>query len=328
MPMPSFPLSMYNKAPERSAAVDNGEPVQKQERTEVSRMKFMINQLKGNMQESEMRASAAENRVAMLQKQVRDLEKAKVVPPPIGKDDDAAKIIQATIDQMEKDHVKKVGLLNKTISGLTNTLNIFKKETTEQMETTKESYEKVILEWEEKYKDLQIEIKKAGSDLVDAREEASELRKQIQSLEAEMSSSLKELKGQLVAEIKQVTFQKDSEISVMRVEAENIRNNLLEENERLEQKLMASKEGAKVLMKDLEKAKMEITSELITFKEKTEKELDAVQTSLQRKEDELQKMGNHIDELEAERRSVRKLLKAQGLLIGKRISKLFRRNSD
>ena len=218
--------------------------------------------------------------------------------------------------------------MNKTISGLTNTLNIFKKEATEKMETTKESYEKVILEWEAKYKDLQIEIEKAGSDLVDAREEASELRKQIQSLEAEMSTSLKELKGQLVAEIKQVTFQKDSEISVMRVEAENMRNNLLEENERLEEKLMASKQGAKVLMKDLEKAKMEITTELITFKDKTEKELDAVQTSLQHKEDELQKMGNHIDELEAERRSVRKLLKAQRLLIGKRISKLFRRNSD
>ena len=53
-----------------------------------------------------------------------------------------------------------------------------------------------------------------------------------------------------------------------------------------------------------------------------------MQNSLQRKEDELQKMGNHIDELEAERRSLRKLLRAQRILIGKRISKLFRRNSD
>jgi hypothetical protein len=33
----------------------------------------MINQMKGTMQESEMRASAAENRVAMLQKQIKDL---------------------------------------------------------------------------------------------------------------------------------------------------------------------------------------------------------------------------------------------------------------
>ena len=43
-------------------------------RTEVSRMKFMINQMKGTMKESEMRATAAEHRVGMLQKQLRDLE--------------------------------------------------------------------------------------------------------------------------------------------------------------------------------------------------------------------------------------------------------------
>ncbi len=43
-------------------------------RTEVSRMKFQINQMKGNMKESEMRATAAEHRVGMLQKQLKELE--------------------------------------------------------------------------------------------------------------------------------------------------------------------------------------------------------------------------------------------------------------
>ena len=38
---------------------------------------------------------------------------------------------------------------------------------------------------------------------------------------------------------------------------------------------------------------MELTTELITFKEKTQKERDAIQKSLQRKEGEVQKMGNH-----------------------------------
>jgi len=102
MPMQGFPL--YNRMPGKPAAVGN-EPVKKEDRTEVSRMKFMINQLKGNMQESEMRASAAENRVAMLQKQIRDLKNAKIEPPPIENDDAAAKVIQATLDQIEKDHL-------------------------------------------------------------------------------------------------------------------------------------------------------------------------------------------------------------------------------
>jgi cell fate (sporulation/competence/biofilm development) regulator YmcA (YheA/YmcA/DUF963 family) len=61
-----------------------------------------MNQLKGGMQESEMRASAAENRVVMLQKQIRDLEKAKIEQPPI-QNDDAAKVDHAAVDEIEKD---------------------------------------------------------------------------------------------------------------------------------------------------------------------------------------------------------------------------------
>ena len=41
-------------------------------------------------------------------------------------------------------------------------------------------------------------------------------------------------------------------------------------------------------MQDIEIANMELITELITLKE-----LDAVQQILQRKQDELQKMGNH-----------------------------------
>jgi hypothetical protein len=51
-----------------------GDATGSSDRTEVSRLKFVINQLKGNMQESEMRASAAENRVAMLQQQMKEME--------------------------------------------------------------------------------------------------------------------------------------------------------------------------------------------------------------------------------------------------------------
>lgn len=43
------------------------------DRTEVSRMKFRFSQLKGTLQESEMRATAAEHRVALLQKEIKDL---------------------------------------------------------------------------------------------------------------------------------------------------------------------------------------------------------------------------------------------------------------
>ena len=53
---------------------------------------------------------------------------------------------------------------------------------------------------------------------------------------------------------------------------------------RVIQKLMASQQGTKALMQDLERANMERATEVpTTFKEKTQKERDAVQKSLQRK---------------------------------------------
>lgn len=301
------------------------------DRTEVSRMKFMINQLKGSAQESEMRADAAENRVAMLQLQIIKLESAKVEHPEIEQpkedndNDDASNMDQAILDKTEKEHEKKVGKLNKAVTKVTNALNIFKTESSAELESTKERYENAIKQWEAKYNDLQLELKQAGGDLEEAREEASNLKKQIKALVSEMAGSLQDLRGQLVAEIKEVASKKDDQISVLKVEAENMRTTLLEVNEKLELKLTASQDGSKALMQDLERAKMELTNELISFKEKTRKELDSVEESLQRKEAELQNMSNHIDALETERISVRKLFRAQRSLVGKRISKRFRK---
>ena len=49
---------------------------------------------------------------------------------------------------------------------------------------------------------------------------------------------------------------------------------------RVIQKLMASQQGTKALIQDLERARMERAAELlITFKEKTQKKRDAVQKS-------------------------------------------------
>lgn len=59
------------------ATIDKETKKTSSNRSEVSRMKFIVNQMKGNVQESEMRATAAENRVAMLQKQIRQLEQDK-----------------------------------------------------------------------------------------------------------------------------------------------------------------------------------------------------------------------------------------------------------
>jgi hypothetical protein len=72
------------------------------ERTEVSRLKFVINQLRGNMQESEMRASAAENRVAMLQQQMKEMEGNKIQYIKENEDSFKQKKTQSMVKQQQQ----------------------------------------------------------------------------------------------------------------------------------------------------------------------------------------------------------------------------------
>lgn len=204
----------------------------------------------------------------------------------------------------------------------------FRDKSEKQMKDVEQQHADELKEWESKYNDLQIELGMAKKELVESREKVANLRKEIQALELEMANRLNELKGQLVAEIKEVATKKDNEISVIKVEAENMRNTLLKEYEILEEKLIESQKGSRALMKDLERAKMELTSELISFKERTQKELNVMQQRLKEKEIDLIATKKELDEMQAERQSLRKLLKVQGSLIRDRLAKRFGRKKN
>jgi chromosome segregation ATPase len=204
----------------------------------------------------------------------------------------------------------------------------FRDKSEKQMKDVEQQHADELKEWESKYNDLQIELGMAKKELVESKEKVANLRMEIQALELEMANRLNELKGKLVAEIKEVATKKDNEISVIKVEAENMRNTLLKEYEILEEKLIESQKGSRALMKDLERAKMELTSELISFKERTQKELNVMQQRLKEKELDLIATKKELDEMQAERQSLRKLLKVQGSLIRDRLAKRFGRKKN
>jgi len=304
----------------------------KNDRTEVSRLKFVINQLKGNMQESEMRATAAENRVAMLQQQMKEMEGIKTNIIQEDKEESLKKeksqspmVEQVKVDKLKQQHEKETNSLKDQINNMKNSWDTFTNKSEKEMTDMKQQHADELKEWESKYNDLKLELDMAQKELSESKEEAINLRKEIQELELEMANRLTELKGQLVAEIKEVAHKKDNEISVIKVEAENMRNNMLREYEILEEKLIESQKGSRALMKDLERAKMDLTTELISFKERTQKELNIVQQRLIEKEMDLIATKEKLNEMKEERQSLRKLLRSQGSLIRDRLAKRFGR---
>lgn len=306
-------LHPLQQVPLRDISMRNVSDEKTSSRTEVSRLKFMINQMKGTMQESEMRASAAENRVAMLQKQIKDLvDKIETEDNKEKSGEEAAKL---------KEEYKEItSKLRKKVKKLTKAMDVFKSESEGEMQEIKSSHESEKIKWQTEYDELQSDLEIAGIELASAREEATNLGKEIKLLEKNMN----ELEALLLGQIEEVTTRKDNEISDIKVEAEDVRLTLVKEIEELEQQLSESELCSENLLQDLEEAKMELTNELISFKEKTKKELDAVQQSLKARDMDVASRDDNIETLESERTSLRKLFRLQGSLVKKRIRKRFR----
>lgn len=210
--------------------------------------------------------------------------------------------------------------LRKKVKKLTKAMDVFKSESEGEMQEIKSSHESEKIKWQTEYDELQSDLEIAGIELASAREEATNLGKEIKLLEKNMN----ELEALLLGQIEEVTTRKDNEISDIKVEAEDVRLTLVKEIEELEQQLSESELCSENLLQDLEEAKMELTNELISFKEKTKKELDAVQQSLKARDMDVASRDDNIETLESERTSLRKLFRLQGSLVKKRIRKRFR----
>ncbi len=207
------------------------------------------------------------------------------------------------------------------VQKLVEEMGIIKTESEREMVEIKSIYDSEKIQWQTECDGLQSDLEIARIELASAREESKNLEKEIKVVEKNRN----ELETLLLAQIEDVTTRKDAEISEIKVEAEDVRSGLVKEIEELEKNLADSEKYSETLLQDLEKAKMELTNELIAFKEKTKKELDAIQQSLNERNMELLAKNEAIDALETERTSVRTLFRLQGSLVKKRIQKRLKR---
>jgi len=291
----------------------------KKDFTEVSRLRFMLNQLKGNMQESEMRAGAAERRVAMLQKQIRDNLQTKAPTNNGGDADTASASSTATMSAEEKaqqDEAKKeneiflnqVKSLKGTIKQINKAMENFKKETEQKIADMNTTSEKDRAEWKEQTDTLQAELTTANDELKTARKESDHLVAEIKALEMHM-----DIKEQELVE------ESEKKLEEAKSQAQKVQYSLEVEKELLKEKLVASKERTDELLKDLEMTKIDMTQELITVKTESERDLEKAKKDLDIKAQDISVKKETIKMLVGERQSVRKLFRVQRYLIKARV---------
>ena len=202
-------------------------------------------------------------------------------------------------------------------------MNVFKRDAQKKMIETLANQKLEKQDWRRDIEALESEFKIAKSEADAEKEVVSQLKNQIGALEEEMARQLKELKEQLEAEIEEVTLKKDNDISAIKLEAECVQKELIREKEDLAEKLCMSEKCTEELKLDLEEAKIQLTNELIQFKEKTQIVLDDFQMTVQSKESQLLEKNEIIETLEMERMSVREMFRIQRSLVKKRIAKRF-----
>lgn len=329
--IPQSPLSLHatteREARNETRNANNYDSTQqkskKKDFTEVSRLRFMLNQLKGNMQESEMRAGAAERRVAMLQKQIQDNLQAQgegQAPTNNGGDGDANRATttatmsaeeKAQQEEMKKENemfLNQVKSLKGTIKQINKAMENFKKETEQKMADMNTANEKERIEWKKQTDALQGELTTANDELKTARKESDHLGAEIKALEMHM-----EIKEQELIE------ESERKLEEAKSQAQKVQYSLEVEKELLKEKLVASKDRTDELLKDLEMTKIDMTQELITVKTDAEKQLEKAKKDLDIKAQDISVKKETIKMLVGERQSIRKLFRVQRYLIKARV---------
>lgn len=290
---------------------------------ELKRTKFALYQVKGNLQESEMRATAAERRVAVLTRDLNELQKdIKEAPEVVNvetKHDFAER--EAKHDDLVKQFEKQVHELTEKVKSLTESMSLFKTKSNEKAKEMEAKHEREREEWETKKASIEKDLEEAKSALFSAVEEVSELTK---------------MQNDLTAEIKRIVDDSHKRQEAMKMEHSTeltkIKTAALEERTQLglaikgleEEKLAAEKHSEKLRM-DIDDIKRQARDELIALKTKSDRQIDDVTKDLVFHKIELGDRNDQIENFEAERKSIRVLLRLQARLVKLRVKKRYRK---
>ena len=212
---------------------------------------------------------------------------------------------------------KEVGTFNAKIKELSDAMEHFKLRSKKETDNMKNSFNLEKEEQQNVINDFQSKLEKAGNELTAALEDLEHLRIDVATLE----DSIQEMEVKFSSDIYELTVAKDTEICELKQEADDERSTLLGEKQVLSRNLAGSEELSLSLKKELEQTKIELTGELISFKEESRKDLYEANLVLKRTQADLEARDLRIVGYETERLSMRKLIRLQGSLMKKRIRK-------
>lgn len=291
-------------------------------KTEEKRLKFIINQLKGNVQEADMRAAAAERRVAILQKTLNEMKENVPIQPNTEKVEKEEEIQENSDDN----NTSVIEQLSLKIKELTESINSIKIQAEKDLQSEKASQENQRIEWELKYNQTVTDLKATEEELNQANEEKLKLNKMIEDLKKENEDKLQDLRVKSKLELENTKKELNEQLTSVKEQAQEERDLLT--NQLMDLRGTLVKTEVKVVDLEMELAKTikDMNNEIMSSKAAAKKELDATLVVLLRTKRDAEEKGEIIENLEAERASIRKLMRLQAGLVKNKVGNLFKRD--
>jgi chromosome segregation ATPase len=293
-------------------------------KTEEKRLKFIINQLKGNVQEADMRAGAAERRVAILQKTLKEMKENAPIQPNGEQVEKTKDVSKQSGDDNNKSVIEQLSL---KIKELTESINTIKSQAEKDLQSEKTSHENERIEWDLKYNQTITDLKAAESELSQANEEKLKLNKMMEDLKKENEVQLQELRAKSKLELETTKKELNEELKSANIKAQEERESLTKQIMDLRGTLVKTEVKVVDLEMELAKTIKDMNNEIISTKAAAKKELDATLVVLLRTKRDAEEKEVVIEKLEAERASIRKMMRLQAGLVKNRVGNLFRKRS-
>lgn len=272
------------------------EPKARDQNLETKRVQFMYNQLKGNTKESQMRATAAENRVRNLQAKLKELEKQ--IDKSEGMDGNS-------ISKADHDH--EISSLMKKLNKARTKRDEIKAHSSKEISQLKESQEKDRLKWENEMSSLRVELNNANNDLKLAQTDLVKSHSDLENLRKEMITALENQKVQAQNEYDEIKSKLEGDLSEMRTE--------------YEKQLATARAEIEELSLTLQTTKDDMTQQLFSTEKQYQAKLDDLFSQILDAKSRLNMKEKEVDSLEEERSSMRKLARLQLSLLKSRLKK-------
>mmetsp|Transcript_2518 Transcript_2518/g.3588 ORF Transcript_2518/g.3588 Transcript_2518/m.3588 type:complete len:439 (-) Transcript_2518:163-1479(-) len=288
--------------------------------TELNRTKFLLNQARGNLQESEMRATAAEHRVALLQNELKAVNgKIGAAGGTNGGTNGSSNAAGET--SKEREQLKKeVQSLNESIKKL----RLKMKTQINKIQTNFDNEKKQLLT--KQYK-LQNDLNIAQSELLASLEEVSTLKSTTKELTIEVTRII----HQSEQDQQQLKLSHASNIVSLQKEAKEIQNFLQMDKSNLEQSLQTQQQKNEELREEYNRMSRQAAADMTLVKKQHVEETSALQKEILFHRMEVDDRNRQIEELHNERSKVRTLAGIQFNLVKSRIKnrykKIFKRGS-